>query len=336
MKEAVVQLAHGSGGKLSRQLVEEVMWPAFANSLLEPMHDGAQFAVKPGRMAFSTDSFVVKPLFFPGGDIGKLAVCGTVNDLAMNGAIPQYLSAGFILEEGFPLTQLQQIVASMAKAAKEAGVAIVTGDTKVVEKGAAEGIYINTAGVGYIPEGISVSGSLARAGQAVIINGSIGDHSLAVMGQRHGLTLPASVTSDCAPLNGMVQELLTAVPQISVLRDPTRGGLATALNEIAGQSEVGIMLEEEQILVDSAVQAACDILGFDPVYMANEGKCLLFVEQEYTEKVLEVMHQHPYGKQARVIGTVVKEPVGQVGLRTAIGGLRLLDMLTGEQLPRIC
>lgn len=336
MREAVVQLAHGSGGRLSRQLVEEIMQPAFDNPYLKPLHDGAQFFVGQGRMAFTTDSFVVKPLFFPGGDIGKLAVCGTVNDLAMNGAVPQYLSAGFIIEEGFPLNQLQQIVASMAATAREAGVFIVTGDTKVVEKGAAEGLYINTSGVGTIPEGICISGQLARPGQDILINGSIGDHSLAVMGQRHGLTLPPSLVSDCAPLSGLVKDVLKAVPQITVLRDPTRGGLATALNEIAEQSGVGILLEEASVPVTSAVQAACDILGFDPFYMANEGKCIVFVESKYTETVLEQMRRHPYGRAAAVIGKVVEESAGQVGLRTTVGGMRLLDVLTGEQLPRIC
>ena len=336
MSDERIQMAHGSGGKLSHDLVKNVMWPAFANDILGAMHDGAQFTIGGARLAFSTDSYVVKPLFFAGGDIGKLAVCGTVNDVAMNGAIPLYLSAGFVLEEGFPIESLKRIVASMQKAAAEAGVSIVTGDTKVVEKGAVDGIYINTAGIGQIIEGIQISGQNARPGQDIILNGYLGDHSLAVMGERHGLEFPQSVVSDCAPLNGLVAELLAAVPQIAVLRDPTRGGLATTLNEIAGQSQVGIMLDESCIPVSPAVQAACDVLGFDPLYMANEGKMIVFVDKEYTKEVLQIMQLHKYGREARVIGEVVERPSGQVGLRTRIGGIRLLDMLIGDQLPRIC
>jgi len=336
MSSERIQMAHGSGGKLSHDLVKTIMWPAFANDILGAMHDGAQFTINGARLAFSTDSYVVKPLFFPGGDIGKLAVCGTVNDVAMNGAVPLYLSAGFILEEGFPIESLKRIVASMQRAAAEAGVYIVTGDTKVVEKGAVDGIYINTAGIGQIMDGIEIAGQNARPGQDIILNGYLGEHSLAVMSERHGLEFPQTVMSDCAPLNGLVAELLTAVPQIAVLRDPTRGGLATTLNEIASQSQVGIMLDETSIPVSPAVQAACDILGFDPLYLANEGKMIVFVDKEYTTEVLRIMQLHTYGHEARVIGEVVSKPVGQVGLRTLIGGVRLLDMLIGDQLPRIC
>lgn len=336
MKDKLIQMAHGSGGKLSHDLIKDVMWPAFANDILGQMHDGAQLTIGGARLAFSTDSYVVKPLFFPGGDIGKLAVCGTVNDVAMNGAVPLYLSVGFVLEEGFPMESLERIVASMEKAAREAGVQIVTGDTKVVEKGAVDGIYINTAGIGQIIDGIEISGMNARPNQDIILNGYLGEHSLAVMGERHGLEFPESVVSDCAPLNGLVAELLAAVPQIKVLRDPTRGGLATTLNEIASQSQVGILLDESRIPVSTAVQAACDILGFDPLYMANEGKMLVFVDKEYTSEVLRVMHQHAYGREGRVIGEVVEKSPGKVGLRTQIGGVRLLDMLIGDQLPRIC
>jgi len=336
MSSERIQMAHGSGGKLSHDLVKTIMWPAFANDILGAMHDGAQFTINGARLAFSTDSYVVKPLFFPGGDIGKLAVCGTVNDVAMNGAVPLYLSAGFILEEGFPIESLKRIVASMQRAATEAGVYIVTGDTKVVEKGAVDGIYINTAGIGQIMDGIEIAGQNARPGQDIILNGYLGEHSLAVMSERHGLEFPQTVVSDCAPLNGLVAELLTAVPQIAVLRDPTRGGLATTLNEIASQSQVGIMLDESSIPVSPAVQAACDILGFDPLYLANEGKMIVFVDKEYTAEVLRIMRLHTYGHEARVIGEVVSKPVGQVGLRTLIGGVRLLDMLIGDQLPRIC
>lgn len=336
MKHAQVQLAHGSGGKLSHDLVKEIIWPAFANPVLGEMNDSARLSLNGTRLAFSTDSFVVKPLFFPGGDIGKLAVCGTVNDLAMAGAQPLYLSAGFVMEEGLAMDDLHRIVMSMNKAAAEAGVHIVTGDTKVVEKGHVDGIYINTAGIGMIQDGVDISGANARPGQDIILSGPLGDHSLAVMSERHGLKLPAAVVSDCAPLNGLVQDILQQVPQVAVLRDPTRGGLATTLNEIAGQSHMGIMLDEDSIPVNPAVRAACDILGFDPLYLANEGKMIVFVEKIATREVLRIMHAHPYGKEACVIGTVSAQPAGKVGLKTCVGGIRLLDMLTGDQLPRIC
>lgn len=336
MKHSHVQLAHGSGGKLSHDLVKEIMWPAFANPVLGEMNDSARLNMNGTRLAFSTDSFVVKPLFFPGGDIGKLAVCGTVNDLAMGGAQPLYLSAGFVMEEGFAMDDLKRIIASMSKAAAEAGVNIVTGDTKVVEKGNVDGIYINTAGIGIIQEGVDISGANARPGQDIILSGPLGDHSMAVMSERHGLKLPEAVVSDCAPLNGLIQNILQRVPQVAVLRDPTRGGLATTLNEIADQSNVGIMLDEGSIPVNPAVKAACDILGFDPLYLANEGKTVVFVEKTFTEEVLKIMHAHPYGKEARVIGRVSAQPAGKVGLKTCVGGIRLLDMLTGDQLPRIC
>ncbi|SDF68380.1 hydrogenase expression/formation protein HypE [Sporolituus thermophilus] len=332
-----IQLAHGSGGKLSHDLVREVMLPAFANAALAEMHDGAKVTAGGARLAFTTDSYVVKPLFFAGGDIGKLAVCGTVNDLAMTGAVPLYLSAGFIIEEGFAIDDLRRIVVSMRRAADEAGVAIVTGDTKVVEKGAVDGLYINTAGVGVLLDGVDISPRRVRPGQDIILSGPIGDHAIAIMSERHGLTLPASVTSDCAPLAGLVKAILTAVPDgVAVLRDPTRGGIATTLNEIASQAQVGIFLDETAIPVRPAVQAVCEILGFDPLYLANEGKMLVFVEQVFTEQVLNIMNAHPYGREARVIGRVTAQPAGQVGLRTAIGGMRLLDMLVGDQLPRIC
>lgn len=336
MKHEQIRLDHGSGGKLSHELVKKMMFPAFANPVLAEMNDSARLDIKGARLAFSTDSFVVKPLFFPGGDIGKLAVCGTVNDLAMAGARPLYLSAGFVLEEGFALEALQRIIASMGKAAADAGVAIVTGDTKVVEKGNVDGLYINTAGIGVIRDGVDISGANARPGQDIILSGPLGDHSIAVMGERHGLKLPETVVSDCAPLNGLLQAVLEKVPQVAVLRDPTRGGLATTLNEIAGQANVGILLDEECIPVKPAVKAACDILGFDPLYLANEGKTIVFVEKLYTKEVLSIMQAHPYGREARVIGTVAAQPAGKVGLKTCVGGVRLLDMLTGGQLPRIC
>lgn len=336
MKDDRIQLAHGSGGRLSHDLVKNLFMPAFANPILEEMHDGARLNIQGTRLAFSTDSFVVKPLFFKGGNIGKLAVCGTVNDLAMTGAIPLYLSTGFVIEEGFSLTDLELIVKSMQEAAAEAGVKIVTGDTKVVEKGAVDGIYINTAGIGAIMDGVDISSQRVQPGQDVIISGYLGDHALAVMSERHGLVLPEEAISDCAPLNGLVKDILAAVPQVAVLRDPTRGGLATTLNEIAAEADVGIMLEEEAIPVRPAVQAACDVLGYDPLYMANEGKMIIIVDKQFTAKVLQIMQANIYGREARVIGQVCAKPAGQVGLRTAVGGVRLIDMLVGDQLPRIC
>lgn len=331
-----ILLAHGSGGKLSHSLVNDIMIPAFANPALNVLHDGAQLPVGGQRFAFSTDSYVVKPRFFPGGDIGKLAVCGTVNDVAMNGALPLYLSAGFIIEEGFLMDELRMIVASMSRAAEEAGVSIVTGDTKVVEKGAVDGIYINTAGVGFIPDGVNISPQRVKPGMDIILNGCLGDHAVAVMGERHGLTLPEGIVSDCAPLGGLVADILAAQPDIALLRDPTRGGLATTLNEVACQADVGIMLNNNDIPVRAEVLAVCDILGFDPLYLANEGKMIVMAESRYTPQILAIMKNHPYGSDARVIGSVTERPARQVGVRTCVGGVRLLDMLTGDQLPRIC
>ncbi|MDU2063585.1 MAG: hydrogenase expression/formation protein HypE [Sporomusaceae bacterium] len=331
-----IEMAHGSGGRLSQELIESVMMPAFANEMLEARHDGAQFTIDGARLAFSTDSFVVSPHFFPGGNIGKLAVCGTVNDLAMNGAVPLYLSAGFIIAEGYPLADLKKIAAAMGDTAKAAGVQIVTGDTKVVERGLADGLYINTAGVGRILPKVQISADLAAPGQAVLISGTLGEHALAVMKERHGLTFPAEIVSDCAPLNGLAESLLAEVPEVAVLRDPTRGGLATTLCEIAEQAKVGILLDETAIPVRPQVQSICDLLGFDPLYLANEGKMIVLVAEELAEKALAVLRRHPYGQEAARIGQVVTEPAGQVGLRTTIGGIRKLDMLIGDQLPRIC
>ncbi len=331
-----ITLAHGSGGKLSAALVKEVFAPAFSNGALNELHDGARVRMPGAQLAFSTDSYVVKPLFFAGGDIGRLAVCGTVNDLAMCGADPAYLSAGFIIEEGFPVADLARIVSSMGAAAAEAGVAIVTGDTKVVEKGAVDGLYINTAGIGAVLPGTDVSPRRIRPGQDILLSGTLGDHAVAVMAGRYGLELPPAVVTDCAPLNGLVKEILTAAPTVAVLRDPTRGGLATALNELALQAGVGMMIEEGTIPVRREVAAVCDLLGFDSLYLANEGKFLVIVEPNYTEIVLSVLHRHPYGREAAVIGRVTAAPAGQVGLRTIVGGVRLLDMLVGDQLPRIC
>ena len=330
-----IVLAHGAGGKISRELMEEVILPEFGNPILNELHDGAAVKTE-GQVAFTTDSYVVNPLFFPGGNIGKLAVCGTVNDLAMTGAVPRYLSVGLILEEGLPLTDLKTILRTMSQMAKEAGVSIVTGDTKVVEKGKAEGIFINTAGMGDILPGVVISPKRVRPGMKVILSGFIGDHAATIMAGRHGLSLPPALQTDCAPLNGMVRAMLEAVPGIAVLRDPTRGGVAAVLNEIAEASHTGILLWEDQLPIREEVQGVCDLLGLDPLDLANEGKVIAFVPPEGEEKVLEIMRQFPYGKEGRTIGEAVAEAPGRVGLRTSIGGIRVVDMPLGNLVPRIC
>ncbi|HEX3031861.1 MAG TPA: hydrogenase expression/formation protein HypE, partial [Bacillota bacterium] len=311
MLEKIV-LGHGSGGRLSHDLVDRVFVRAFDNPILRQLDDKAAITLGNTSLAFTTDSFVVKPLFFPGGNIGKLAVCGTVNDLAMGGACPLYLSAGFIIEEGFPVEQLEQIAASMRKAGDEAGIQIVTGDTKVVEKGSCDGLFINTSGVGLIPEGINISGSRARPGDKILVNGSLGDHGIAVMAERHGLSFRRGLVSDCAPLNGLVGKMLEFSKEVRVLRDPTRGGLATTLNEIAAQSGVGMRLEEEHIPVKDQVLGVCDLLGLDPLYVANEGKLLAIVPGEIAEPMVRVMQQHPYGREACSIGEVLPDQAGKV------------------------
>lgn len=333
----VIRLVHGNGGRFSHELMERYILPHFTNSLLALLHDGAQFTVKAGRMAFTTDSYVVTPQFFPGGNIGKLAVCGTVNDLTMNGAVPQYLSCGFILEEGLDSDVLESVVTTMAAMAKEAGVQIVTGDTKVVEKGAVDGIYINTAGVGYIPEGIVIGPDRVTADMDVILTGSLGDHAVAVMGTRYGFTLPDSIVTDCAPLNGMLTPVLSEFGDaVALMRDPTRGGVATVLQEIATQAQVGIRVREAAVPVHEDVAAVCHMLGYDPLYLANEGKAILFVKKEATEEILHRLHQHPYGREAVCIGETMAKNAGKVGLETALGGVRLLAMLGEDQVPRIC
>ena len=332
-----VRLVHGNGGRFSHELIEKFILKYFTNSLLAPLHDGAQFDVPAGRMAFTTDSYVVQPIMFPGGNIGKLAVCGTVNDLAMNGAVPQYLSCGLILEEGLPFEMLDTVLATMADMAKQANIEIVTGDTKVVKKGEVDGIYINTAGVGMIPSGISIAPSNVKAGMDIILSGSIGDHSIAVMGQRFGLSLSESIKTDCAPLNHMVHDVLSAVgDKVALMRDPTRGGLGTVLKEIADQSQVGIRVDESAIIVHPEVQSVCDILGYDPLYLANEGKVVLVVDSSVTEQVLSIMKEHEEGREARCIGRTLDKNIGKVGLQTALGGIRLLDLLGEDQVPRIC
>jgi hydrogenase expression/formation protein HypE len=331
-----VLLAHGGGGRLMSRLIQEVFLPAFDNPLLSGLHDGAAFEVSGARLAFSTDSYVVHPLFFPGGDIGRLAINGTVNDLAMCGARPLYLSAGFIIEEGLPLDTLRRVVESMGAAAREAGVLLATGDTKVVERGKGDGLYINTAGIGLIEGAEKIAPDQVRPGDQVLLSGDLGRHGMAVMAQREGLEFESTIASDCAPLAGLVQELLQAGVEIHCLRDLTRGGLASALVEIAETAGVKIEIEEREIPVLEEVQGACELLGLDPLYVANEGRLAAFVAPRHAGRALEVMRGHALGKGATLIGQVQQDGLGQVVLRSRIGVGRLLDRLSGEQLPRIC
>jgi hydrogenase expression/formation protein HypE len=332
-----VLLAHGGGGRLTQMLIERMFLPAFDNPVLDNLHDGAVLEVEGTRLALSTDSFVISPLFFPGGDIGSLAVHGTVNDVAMCGARPLSLSAGFILEEGLPMEDLWRVVRSMQEAAHAAGVSIVTGDTKVVERGKGDGVFINTTGLGVIPSGVQVSPRRARPGDVVLINGAIAVHGMAIMSVREGLEFETALESDSAALHDLVAHILTVGGDgVHVLRDPTRGGVASALNEIAAQAGVGVRLEERRIPIGDEVRGACEILGFDPLYVANEGKCLVFVDREVADAVLAAMREHPLGQEAAMIGEVVEDHPGKVMMRSQIGGMRVVDMLSGEQLPRIC
>ncbi len=332
-----IVLGHGSGGKLSQRLLEQLILPAFTNDLLTPLHDGAIINQVGSRMAFSTDSHVVSPIFFPGGDIGKLAVHGTVNDLAMCGARPLHLSAGLIMEEGLPMEQLWQVLQSMREAADGAGVKIVTGDTKVVERGKADKIFVSTSGIGVIADGIDIRPTRARPGDHVLLSGSIAAHGIAIMSVREGLDFESPIVSDTAALNGLVAQLLDAAGEgIHVLRDPTRGGLASALNEIAGAAGHGIHLNERAIPIAEAVRGACEILGLDPLYVANEGVLVAIVAAEVADAVLAAMQAHPHGTAAVDIGAVVTDHPGMVTMTTSIGGSRVVDMLSGEQLPRIC
>jgi len=332
-----ITLAHGGGGRLTQMLIEQMFVPAFANVALETLHDGAILDVSGARVAFSTDSFVVHPIFFPGGDIGSLAVHGTVNDLAMCGARPLALSSALILEEGLPMQDLWRIVQSMQDAARAVGVPIVTGDTKVVDRGKGDGVFINTAGIGIIPAHARVAPTRAQVGDAILINGAIAEHGIAIMSVREGLEFETQLQSDSAPLHDIVARVLDAVGEhVHVLRDPTRGGVASALNEIAARARVGIRLNEAQIPLADAVRGACEILGLDPLYVANEGKFIAIVAREVAEQVLATLRAHPLGKDAAIIGEVVAEHPGKVYLRSRIGGLRVVDLLSGEQLPRIC
>jgi hydrogenase expression/formation protein HypE len=332
-----IVLGHGSGGKMSHDLITRLFYPPFDNPILRAGDDaGVIQANNLTRLAISTDSHVVWPLTFPGGDIGRLAVCGTVNDVAMMGAHPLYLTAGFILEEGLEVKTLQAIVDSMRVAAQEAGVQVVAGDTKVVQKGKADGLYINTTGVGLLEYKAQIGGAQARPGDIVILSGPVGDHGIAVLQARGELGFESGICSDVAPLNHLIAAMMDASEKIHVLRDPTRGGLATTLNELAGQSQVNILIEETHIPVRPAVMAACEMLGFDPLYVANEGKLIAIVAPEDADQVLEAMHATPRGEEAAIIGEVRREPAGRVLLKTNLGSTRVVDMLAGEMLPRIC
>ncbi len=336
-----IVMGHGSGGKMTNELIRRVFYPHLQSEALAAGNDFAGLklpaeAMLNGTLSVSTDSHIVTPLFFPGGDIGSLAVCGTINDVSMAGALPLYLTAGFILEEGLPVETLERVVASMAAAAAEAGVQFVAGDTKVAEKGKVDGLYITTTGVGWTPAGRSIGGALAQPGDVVLISGTMGDHGIAVLGARGDLGFETGVQSDIAPLNGLIADVLAAAPDVHVLRDPTRGGLATTLNEIALQSDAAIVINEKAVPVLPPVQAACEMLGFDPLYVANEGKVIVIVPEAQAQAALDAMRAHPYGKSAARIGLVQAAPARRVLMKTLIGGTRILDVLAGEMLPRIC
>ncbi|MFO8085905.1 MAG: hydrogenase expression/formation protein HypE [Desulfobacterales bacterium] len=336
MKSDKILLDHGSGGKASHQLIFKTLLPLFDNPILSDLDDGAVFDLGNKRLAFSTDTFVVDPIFFPGGSIGDLAINGTVNDISMCGATPVYLSVGLIIEEGFAAEDLKKVLIDMQHAAQKAEVLIVTGDTKVVPKGAADKIFINTSGIGIVPEGVHVSGKNARPGDKILISGTIADHGMTVLSCREGLVFDSELKSDSAPLNQMVQHMLSVSKNIHVLRDPTRGGIGTTLNEIAFQSKVGIQIHENLIPVKPDVAGICELLGFDPLYVANEGKLIAIVSPDDADKVLAAVKENEFGKDACFIGEVVNQNPGQVFMTTGIGGTRIVDMLAGEQLPRIC
>jgi hydrogenase expression/formation protein HypE len=331
-----ILLGHGSGGKLTAELIKDVFLPAFSNPVLSRLDDQAILNVNNQRLAFTTDSFVVKPLFFPGGDIGSLAVHGTINDLAMGGATPLFLSAAFIIEEGFSISDLRRITQSMQRAAECAGVQVVTGDTKVVERGKGDGIFINTTGIGLVADGLALSADRARPGDKVLLNGPIGEHGIAILAQREGLQFETTIESDSAALHTLVREMLRSSSGIRCMRDPTRGGLSSTLNEIAAQSHAGIELDERAIPILEEVASACELLGLDPLYVANEGKLVAIVAPENAGTLLDAMQRHQLGLQSRVIGTVTNGNPGLVTMRTVLGTTRIVDMLSGDQLPRIC
>lgn len=326
-----ITLAHGAGGKFSADLIREIILPAFDNKFLNELHDGAKI----GKIAMTTDSYVIRPIFFRGGDIGKLSICGTVNDLAVTGAVPKFLSVGLIIEEGFDIEDLKKIIFSMRRAADEAEIKIVTGDTKVVGKGQADGIFINTAGVGELIEGVEISAKKISVGMKILISGTTGDHATTILSERHGLEIPESLKSDCAPLNKMIFEMLSAEKNIAMLRDATRGGIAAVLNEIVTE-KFGILLDEKKIPIREEVRGVCDILGFDALELANEGKIIAVVPENSAEKILKVMKNFEYGKNAAIIGEITEKFVGKVGLKTEFGGVRIVDMPVGNLVPRIC
>ena len=336
LRSGAIDMTHGSGGRATAQLVSELFVSHFDNAMLRQGNDQAAFDVPAGRLVMTTDGHVISPLFFPGGDIGCLAVHGTLNDVAMAGARPLYLSAGFILEEGFPFADLERIVASMAAAARDCGVPIVTGDTKVVEKGKGDGIFITTTGIGVVPEGVNISGDRARPGDKIIVSGPIGDHGVAILSKRANLEFETEIRSDTAALHGLVAGMVEAVRDIHCLRDPTRGGLATTLNELAQQSQAGMRVRETQIPINPGVLAACELLGLDPLYVANEGKLVAVCGEADVERLLHAMRAHPLGRGAQVIGEVTADVNAFVQMETAFGGSRIVDWLAGEQLPRIC
>jgi len=337
MEHTTIQLAHGSGGRLSARLLEQLFLPRFGNPVLNRLEDQAVLDCPAGqRLAFTTDSFVVDPIFFPGGNIGDLAINGTVNDICMSGAMPRYLSASFILEEGLSIGSLHRILVSMEEAAKKAGITIVTGDTKVVNHGSCDKIFINTSGLGFLPIEVQISAANIKPGDKIILSGTIADHGMAIMTSRENLSFQSSIESDSAALNGLVAKMLHVSNEICALRDPTRGGLATTLNEFAAASKVGIQLEDDKVPVAPAVGAACEVLGIDPLYVANEGKLVAVVPAEIAGQMLGAMRRHPLGRQAEIIGTAVDDHPGIVATRTLLGGRRIIDMPVGEQLPRIC
>ena len=335
-KHGRVDMTHGSGGRAMAQLIDELFVEAFDNEWLRQGNDGARFAAPPGKLVLATDSHVVSPLFFPGGDIGCLSVHGTLNDVAMMGATPLHVAAAFVIEEGFPLADLKRIVLSMAAASRQAGVPVITGDTKVVEQGNGDGVFITTTGIGVLADGIDIGGNRARPGDVVIVSGSVGDHGMAIMSLRENLSVDTTIESDTAALHGLVAVMMEAAPGIHCMRDPTRGGVATALNEIASQSGCGIVIRERDIPVKPQVSAACELLGLDPLYVANEGKAIAIVAADEAPRLLSAMRGHPLGRDAAVIGEVIVDPLHFVQMETSFGGRRNVDWLTGEQLPRIC
>jgi len=339
MTDETVLLGHGSGGSMMKRIIDEVFFEAYAGEELLRGDDAATLDFEGDRLAFSTDSFVVSPHFFPGGNIGKLAICGTVNDVATSGAVPKYLSVGFILEEGYPIADLKTICQTMAETAKEAGVRLVTGDTKVVNRGKGDGVFINTSGVGVLPEGVDLSGAYCKPGDKVLVSGTLGDHGITIMSCREDLSFSTTIESDAAPLNHLIAEVLEAAPDVRCFRDPTRGGIASTLNELASQSQVDMIIDETAVPVKDAVLGACEMLGYDVFQVANEGKMVCVVAAEQADAALAAMKANPYGKDAAIIGEVVATPEDRgprVSLRTPIGSLRIMDVLVGEQLPRIC